>query len=82
VVTLGLRGEYFQTKAGNFFTAGPLPGQSVMSYTLTANIKAGPLTLMPELRLDNSSKNNIFVDNNNAFTSTASQFVLAAVFAF
>jgi hypothetical protein len=82
VVTLGLRAEYFQTSTGNFYTAGPLPGQSVMGYTLTANIKAGPLTLIPELRLDNSSKANMFAYSNNLATSSASQFVLAAVFAF
>jgi hypothetical protein len=81
-VTLGIRGEYFETKAGTFFTSGPQPGQSVTAFTLTANIKAGPLTLIPEVRLDNSSKSNIFIDSSNAFTSSASQFVLAAVYAF
>jgi hypothetical protein len=80
-VTLGLRGEYFTTKSGNYVTAGPPPGENVTGITFTANIKAGPLTLIPEVRFDNSSKNDIFV-NNNAFTSNASQFVLAAVYAF
>jgi hypothetical protein len=80
-VTLGLRGEYFMTKSGNYVTAGPPPGENVTGITFTANIKAGPLTLIPEVRLDNSSKSDIFV-NNNAFTSNASQFVLAAVYAF
>jgi hypothetical protein len=80
-VTLGLRGEYFSTKSGNYVTAGPPPSESVTAFTLTANIKAGPLTLIPEFRLDNSSKSDIFV-NNQAFTSNASQFVFAAVYAF
>ncbi|MDB5131396.1 MAG: hypothetical protein JWR02_1145 [Mucilaginibacter sp.] len=80
-VTLGLRGEYFSTKTGNYITAGPPAGESVTAITFTANIKAGPLTFIPEVRLDNSSKSDIFV-NNNAFTSNASQFVLAAVYAF
>jgi len=39
------------------------------------------LTLIPEVRLDNGSKN-MFVDSNDAATKSASQFVLAAVYAF
>jgi hypothetical protein len=81
-VTLGLRGEYFQTKSGTYLTAGPAPGESVTGITFTANIKAGPLTLIPEVRFDNSSKSDMFVDNNNAFTSSATQVVVAAVYAF
>ena len=82
VVTLGLRGEYFTTKTGTYFTAGPAPGESVTGITFTANIKAGPLTLIPEVRFDNSSKSDLFVDGNNAFTSGATQFLIAAVYAF
>lgn len=80
-VTLGLRGEYFKTKTGNYVTAGPNPGEDVTAITFTANIKAGPLTFIPEVRFDNSSKADIFV-NNKAFTTSTSQFVLAAVYAF
>jgi hypothetical protein len=82
IVTLGLRGEYFETKSGSFLTAGPAPGESVTGLTFTANIKTGPLTLIPEIRLDNSSKSDMFTDGGGAFTSSASQFVLAAVYAF
>jgi hypothetical protein len=81
-VTFGLRAEYFDTKAGDFLTAGPPPGEHVTAFTLTANVKAGPLTLIPEIRLDNSSKSDMFTDSNSAPTSSASQFVLAAVYAF
>ena len=81
-VTLGLRGEYFTTKSGTFFDAGPAPGESVTGITFTANIKAGPLTFIPEVRFDNSSKSDLFTDGNNAFTTSASQFLLAAVYAF
>jgi hypothetical protein len=81
-VTLGVRGEYFKTKTGAFLTAGPPPGESVTGITFTANIKAGPLTFMPEIRFDNTSKSDVFIDNNTAFTKSASQFVLAAVYAF
>ena len=82
VVTLGLRGEYFSTKSGGFYTAGPPPGESVTAITFTANIKTGPLTLIPEVRFDNTSKSDMFVDGAGNYTTGASQFVLAAVYAF
>jgi hypothetical protein len=81
VVTLGLRGEYFKTKTGTYAAVGPVAGSSVTGLTLTANIKSGPLTLIPEIRLDNGSKD-MFLNSNSAATKSASQFVLAAVYAF
>jgi hypothetical protein len=80
-VTLGLRGEYFKTKNGGFAPAGPAAGQSIKAFTLTANVKAGPLTLIPEVRLD-KGKQMQFVDSNGGPTKTASQFLIAAVYAF
>jgi len=80
-VTLGLRGEYFKTKTGGYTPAGPAPGNSVTALTFTANIKGGPLMFIPEVRLDNGSKT-IFTDNNGIATKSASQFSLAAVYAF
>ena len=80
-VTLGLRGEYFKTKTGTYASFGPAAGSSVTALTFTANIKSGPLTLIPEIRLDGGSTN-MFKDSNNALTKSASQFVLAAVYAF
>lgn len=80
-VTLGLRGEYFKTKTGGFTTAGPAAGDSVTGLTFTANIKGGPLTFIPEVRLDNGSKN-MFTDSKGVATKSASQFALAAVYAF
>ena len=81
--TLGLRAEYFSAKStkGAYVVAGPAAGESVTAYTLTANIKAGSLTLIPELRLDNASKES-FLDSNLKASKSASQFALAAVFAF
>ena len=79
---MGIRGEYFMTKSGSFYTAGPLPGESVTGITFTANVKAGPLTFMPEIRFDNSSKKDMFVDGSNNYTTGATQFLLAAVYAF
>jgi len=72
-VTLGLRGEYFKQDVTG--------GTDITALTLTANIKSGPLTFIPEVRLD-GGKDKIFTDSNGAPTKTASQFLLAAVYAF
>lgn len=81
-VTLGLRGEYFKTKNGTYTsTAAPAPGENVTAVTFTANIKAGPLALIPEIRLDNGSAD-AFKNHSGDTSKTASQFVLAAVYAF
>jgi hypothetical protein len=82
-VTLGLRGEYFTAKKGTAASAytGIAPGESVTAITATANIKSGALTFIPELRLDNASKS-IFADSNLKATSSATQFSIAAVYAF
>jgi hypothetical protein len=82
-VALGLRGEYFKNKkatAGSY-SAIP-PGSSVKALTFTANVKAGGLTFIPEVRLDNASKSMPYVKSNGMPTKSASQFVLAAVYAF
>jgi hypothetical protein len=70
-VALGLRGEYFK----------PTGGSDITAVTFTAQFKSGPLSLMPEFRLDNG-KTAIFTDKNGAATKSASQFLLAAVYAF
>lgn len=82
-VTLGLRGEYFETKAVT--TDGfDVPKEHVTEATFTANIKAGPLTFIPEVRLDSFGSLNYtsFTNSSLAPTKSASQFVLAAVYAF
>jgi hypothetical protein len=74
-VTFGLRGEYFKVKDD---------GGNVKAITATANIKAGPLTLIPEIRFDKKSNDFAvpFYKNNMLPVDHASQFVLAAVYAF
>jgi hypothetical protein len=72
--SLGLRGEYFKFKEGS-------GDDSVTALTLTANLKAGGLTFIPELRLDNGS-NEIFEKSNGNATKSASQFALAMVYGF
>lgn len=80
---LGLRTEYFNSKAGSngLTLSGVAPDQSVVAFTLSGNLKAGGLTFIPELRLDNGSATQFLKENGTA-TKSASQFSLAAVYAF
>lgn len=80
---LGLRGEYFKAKddPDGIIFCGVQPGESVTALTLSANFKAGGLTFIPEIRVDNGSSAQ-FLKNNLDPTKTASQFSLAAVYAF
>lgn len=74
--SLGIRGEYFKTK-----DIGLVKGESFKSVTLSGNVKAGGLTFIPEVRFDNRS-DKLFTKSNLVPTSNASQFSLAAVYAF
>ncbi|MEH6308287.1 porin [Olivibacter sp. CPCC 100613] len=77
---LGARGEYFKNK--DITTDGiKAEGTSITAVTLSGNVKAGPLTIIPELRLDSGSDEIFFKKNLNS-TKTASQFLIAAVYAF
>ncbi|WP_370362847.1 porin [Mucilaginibacter flavidus] len=75
IVTFGLRGEYFKVKDN---------GGNVKAITVTSNIKAGPLTIIPEVRFDTKSSDfgASFTDSNGMAATHASQFVLAAVYGF
>ncbi len=81
---LGLRGEYFSSKqennAGSTFS-GVVPDESVLAFTLSANLKAGGLTFIPEIRLDNGSAAQ-FKKENGTPTKSATQASLALVYAF
>jgi hypothetical protein len=81
--SMGLRGEYFKSKsdAEGVTFSGVVPGESVTALTLSANLKAGGLTFIPEIRMDNGSSAQ-FLKNNLDPTKTAAQFSLAAVYAF
>ena len=77
---LGARGEYYTEKdAGWAFVPG---GESVVGLTLSANVKAGPLTMIPEFRLDNGSTELFYKNMEMDPTKSASQFSLALVYAF
>ncbi|MEL6256863.1 MAG: outer membrane beta-barrel protein [Bacteroidota bacterium] len=71
LLALGTRYEYFSTNA-DF---------DVNAITLSANIGKGALTFIPEIRFDAASTE-AFLDADGAATKTATQAVIAAVFAF
>jgi len=75
-VTLGLRGEYFKTK-----DVGAFMGTTYTGLTLTANIKSGGLTFIPEIRLDHNGERP-FTNKTGGAAPNAGQFSLAAVYAF
>ena len=89
---LGLRAENFKAKKNSIYEGdvtvtpnipftGPAGNKSVTAFTLSANLKSGGLTFIPEIRLDNGSSE-MFKDSNLAPTKSASQFALAAVYGF
>lgn len=81
-LTIGLRSEYF-SQTGDFDAIGTGIASNVFATTLSANIKIGDLTLIPELRLDSSSdKSSYFIDKNKLAQKNLSSFVLAAVYKF
>ncbi|MGB5463531.1 MAG: outer membrane beta-barrel protein, partial [Aureibaculum sp.] len=78
---IGLRGEYFK-ETGEFGAIGTgVDDSSVFAATLTANVKIGDLTIIPELRLDSSS-DEFFLDKDFDAQKSLSAFVLAAVYSF
>lgn len=75
-VALGLRGEYFETKANEMEEES-----SFFGATLSANIRHGGLTLIPELRLDDN-RQKMYQNKTGEFTRNASQVAVALVYAF
>ena len=66
---LGLRAESFKSKSLD---------TSVSAFTLSANLKSGGLTFIPEIRLDSASEDSFYKSNGNP-TKSASQFAVAMV---
>lgn len=79
--SLGLRGEYFKPK-----DSGSNEYKAVTSFTVSGNIKAGALTVIPEVRFDSQSGDGAafydFLKSNGNTMKSASQFSIAAVYAF
>lgn len=77
---LGLRAEYFKAKE-NSAMYGLSADNSVAAFTLSANYKAGGLTIIPEFRLD-SAKDDNFFDSDMMATKSATQASVALVYGF
>ncbi|MFL9830999.1 porin [Flavobacterium sp. ST-87] len=71
---LGLRGEYFKFKENS-------GDESVTAFTLSANLKSGGLTVIPEFRLD-TGKDEYFMDSDMMPTKSATQASIALVYGF
>lgn len=79
---LALRAENFSAKKGNASAlSGVVADESVTALTLSANLKSGNLTFIPEFRLDNGSEE-FFLDSDGVGTKSASQVSLAVVYGF
>jgi len=76
---LGARFESFKDKDGGILDTAD--EASVTALTLSANLKSGPLTFIPEIRFDNGNEE-MFVDNDLVATKSAAQAVFAVVYAF
>ena len=86
--SLGLRAENFKAKKlnsiGNSYSVfGPTADESVTAFTLSANLKSGGLTFIPEFRMDSGSAN-MFKKSGSAVldTKSASQISMAVVYGF
>lgn len=79
---IGLRAENFKAKKNNVDAlSNVVADESVTAFTLSANLKSGGLTFIPEFRLDNGSAD-MFEDSDMAATKSASQVTLAVVYGF
>lgn len=75
---LTLRGEYFDDE--HAVSAGAF-GAHIFATTLSANFKIQGLTLIPELRIDNASKE-LFIDHSETAKKTTTSALVAAVYKF
>ncbi len=84
---LTLRGEYFSDPDGvkvnpiDLNTSGVTPGLNVVDLTLSGNIRIGNLCIVPEIRLDNGSKN-FFYKSDGTYTQSTFSGILAAYYHF
>ncbi|WP_418263469.1 outer membrane beta-barrel protein [Flavobacterium faecale] len=78
---LGLRAEYFKAKKDDSMI-GLTADNSVTALTLSANLKAGGFTFIPEFRLDSAKNNNFVKSDMITPTKSASQFSVACVYGF
>ncbi len=80
--SLGLRAENFKAKKMNTSAlSGVVGDESVTAFTLSANLKSGGLTFIPEFRMDSGSSD-MFSDSDMMATKSASQISMAVVYGF
>lgn len=73
---LTLRTEYFDDKKNVLGFEG-----NIFATTLSANLKAGPLVFIPELRLENANRE-MYVKHSGEGTKSTATFLMAAVYRF
>lgn len=81
VFGLTLRSEYFSDTDQLVAMSLAPEGAAVWANTLSANIKAGPLTFIPEFRFE-SSGGDVFYNKDGAGKSTNTSVLLAAIYKF
>ena len=79
--SLGLRAENFKAKKMSAGYSGVVGDESVTAFTLSANLKSGGLTFIPEFRMDSGSSD-MFLDSDLVATKSASQVSLGVVYGF
>lgn len=79
---LTLRGELFSDKNQFKVFGSSSGGGNVFAATFSANYKTGGLILIPEIRVENSSKEILFTNKSGSFTKSAASFLVAAVYSF
>jgi len=83
-LSVGTRVEYFK-EFNNALGVIGLDGNgdgNVLDVTLSGNYKVGSLTIIPELRLDQTSEDTFVEKSNTGMSKSLSSFVLAAVYSF
>jgi hypothetical protein len=76
---LGFRGETFTDDRLGILVADEK--HTVNAFTLTGNISAGPIRFIPEFRLD-AADVEVFANSKDAGSKSATQVLMAAVYAF
>ncbi len=75
-IGLTLRSEYISDNKMIYFAT-----KNIFANTLSLNVKLGPLTIIPEARIEKANSNYYLKSNGNGSTSTASG-LLAAIYKF
>lgn len=76
---IALRAEYIKDKDGIITS---VTDNSIVAFTLSGNIKIGPLILIPEFRLDTSSKEGYFTDDKGKETKSNPGLLFAVIYDF